>query len=190
MDGSSKSNEEANSADTFKYDPTRRRSSHRRRSTLRRNNASNTTQATNASGTSLGLANLEPSSLEDESLTMSYKTAQRLARTFANSSMTMGTSPSHMTRNSAITNDLDASMLSLMSLSLGGSARSLVDPSLNKHDNSDEKLLTSLKEEGRSSPRQPSEVTVEAKKDNDNDGEDARLGESVMSLEPWSPKES
>lgn len=188
MDGSSKSNEEDKSGDTFKYDPTRRRSSHRRRSTLRRNNASNTTQATNASGTSLGLSNLEPSSLEDESLTMSYKTAQRLARTFANSSMTMGTS--HMTRNSAITNDLDASMLSLMSLSLGGSARSLIDPSLNKHDNSDEKLLTSLKEEGRSSPRQPSEVTVEAKKDNDNDGEDARLGESVMSLEPWSLKES
>ena len=126
------------------FDPTRRRRTSRRRSTLGADNRSgNTSRSDKSSGTSsIGLSNLEPGSLEEgESLSMSYKTAQHLAKAFdADKSLTM----SGLTSSKKTALDLDSSMLSLMSLSLNGG---------NKHGNSDDKLLQSLEGESGSNDK-------------------------------------
>jgi len=153
------------------FDPTRRRRTSRRRSTLGADNRSgNTSRSDKSSGTSsIGLSNLEPGSLEEgESLSMSYKTAQHLAKAFdADKSLTM----SGLSKKTAL--DLDSSMLSLMSLSLNGG---------NKHGNSDDKLLQSL--EGESGANEKSKNS----KDNRIYQSGVSFGGSIMTVDSQNRK--
>lgn len=173
------------------FDPTRRRRTSRRRSTLGADNRSgNTSRSDKSSGTSssIGLSNIEPGSLEeDEPLSMSYKTAQHLAKAFdADKSLTM----SGLTSSKKTTLDLDSSMLSLMSLSLNGG---------NRHGNSDDKLLQSLEEESGANDKSKTSkdnriyhsgvsfggsiMTVDSQNRKLETG--LSFGDSIMSLEDW-----
>ena len=125
----------------YTFDPTRRRRSSRRRSTL--GNSQESSGTSRMSGTSLRLSQLEPTTAIDcESLTLSYRTAQRLAMTFGKGADSATMADSAQSKKTNV--DFDRSMTSLMSLSLdGGSNRDLWASS--RMDNTE--LLKSLEEE-------------------------------------------
>eukprot|EP00581_Thalassiosira_minuscula_P019351 CAMPEP_0183712956 /NCGR_PEP_ID=MMETSP0737-20130205/7984_1 /TAXON_ID=385413 /ORGANISM="Thalassiosira miniscula, Strain CCMP1093" /LENGTH=845 /DNA_ID=CAMNT_0025941695 /DNA_START=40 /DNA_END=2577 /DNA_ORIENTATION=- len=137
---------------------------------------------------SLRLSGVEPADLNDDSLSLSFMTANRLAKTLDDMSTTSlwtsGTSSNtlkqSLTSRASMKSSLDCSMLSLMSMSLsefGPNGNLLLEEpsSENDHDDSDEDDLPNNDEKRGKLPPTP-QVTVEKK----DDGED--LGESVMSL--------
>jgi len=162
--------------DTFQFDPSRRRCS-RRRSTRRSDNRTNSSIKSNESG--LRLSNVEPADFTDESLRLSFLTAQRLNKTLGDDmSMTSFTSKGASNRASYMSL-LDSSMLSLMSMSLsempldGSILLKDASNNNNRHNDSDEKIGGN-----KSRTLRDPEVAVEKEEED----EDMRFGESVMSL--------
>lgn len=191
------------STDTFdyKFDPTRRRKSSaaRRRSTLGRDNRSATAgnnslkskNSMKSDTSSLRMSGLEPGDVNDGSISLSFLSAQKLGKALDDnmSFNSLGASGQWGIGNSnttgskcsraSVKNSLDASMLSLMSMSLSEIAQENLpaanakssSPSGNaqrRHSESDDSVLKK-----HPPALKPLEVTVEKKVDH---------GESIMSL--------
>jgi len=169
----------------YTFDPTRRRRSSRRRSTLGKDkDSSGTTEDSQESsgtsrisgtslmsGTSLRLSQLEPTTAIDcESLTLSYRTAQRLAMTFGKGADSATMADSAQSKKTNL--DFDRSMTSLMSLSLDGSNRDLLASS--RMDNT--ALLKSLEEE-------PPQLEVTVDRNEKKTGSCPEVGESFGASE-------
>ena len=180
---------EAETGDSFdyKFDPTRRRapSTARQRRTMGRDNRSNIKSSENSANT-LRLSGVEPANLEEESLRLSYLTAEQLQKTLdegggssTNMSFTsLGAScqswameasdVASSSTGQSFKSQLDHSMISLMSMSLseiqseGLQQNNLKSDTANDNDKKDK----------------PLEIAVEKK----DIGEDSRFKESEMSL--------
>ncbi|KAL7535112.1 hypothetical protein ACHAWF_005061 [Thalassiosira exigua] len=178
----------------------------RRRQSRRSKRRSSNTSSLKSADLSLRLSSLEPASTEN-SLSLSFVTANQLARTLDDMSTTSLSASgmwggNHLkqsaTSKASVKNGLDSSMLSLMSMSLSDIGEiaqpmarenfpkeSLTENSLTNRRDNDGNIINPRNPMGRvdgngSTASRPVEVTVE-KRDN-GDIEEIRFGESVMSL--------